>query len=500
MKKPAKPARLKHQPATTAISQSAPSHQAPAQVDAVQHEQNLFRTILENLPSIVFCKDKDGRYVLSNRAHQCVLGATEEAILGKTAVDFHPPELARQYLEEEIQIMRTGEPLPPKEELALHHETGKQRWHLTSRIPLKDESGHVTGVLGISHDITERKRAEVELLCHTKELAALNSLTRRVSSSLSLETVVASALQELLNAVKTDIAFLFLREGERLMLGGIAPESGRERFGQIPEHRVGECLCGLAVRQGRPLYSRDIFSDLRCTWEECKKAGYRSFAALPLRAGDEIIGVVGLASVTERDFEQQAKFLETLASAVSASLQNARLFAKTKQAEDEIRTILRTTMDGFYLVDKAGRFLDTNDAYCRIIGYSREELLRMAIKDIEAIDTDEVIKKRIQQIMDTGYFCFETKHRRKDGKIIIIEASVTALKDGDGKLVVFMRDITDRKQAEAKLNERMEELLTWENVTLGREERVMELKKEVNELLAEMGKPPRYRDPEEEIL
>ena len=188
-----------------------------------------------------------------------------------------------------------------------------------------------------------------------------------------------------------------------------------------------------------------------------------SFAALPLRAGDEIIGVVGLASVTERDFERQAKFLETLASAVSASLQNARLFAKTKQAEDEIRTILRTTMDGFYLVDKAGRFLDTNDAYCRIIGYSREELLRMAIKDIEAINTDEVIKKRIQQIMDTGYFCFETKHRRKDGKIIIIEASVTALKDGDGKLVVFMRDITDRKQAEAKLNERMEELLTWEN-------------------------------------
>ena len=314
--------------------------------------------------------------------------------------------------------------------------------------PIKDETGQVVLLLPEGRDITERRRTETELHRRTRELAALNSLARGVSSSLSLETVVASALREMLNAVKTDITFLFLREGERLVLGGVAPESGRERLGQIPEHRVGECMCGLAVRQGQPLYSRDIFSDLRCTWEECKKAGFRSFAALPLRTGDEIIGVVGLASGTERDFEQQAEFLETLANAVSVSLQNARLFAETKRAEDEIRTILRTTMDGFYLVDKAGRFLDTNEAYCRMIGYSREELLKMAIKDIEAIDNDEVIKKRIQQIMDAGHVRFETKHRCKDGKVIIIEASVTALKDGEGKLVVFMRDITERKQAE----------------------------------------------------
>ena len=124
-----------------------------------------------------------------------------------------------------------------------------------------------------------------------------------------------------------------------------------------------------------------------------------------------------------------------------------------KRAEEDLKTILRTTMDGFYLVDADGRLLDTNDAYCRMIGYSREQLLKLAIKDIEAKETDEVIKQRIQRIMHEGYCPIRTKHRRQDGNEIAIEASVTSLKDGNGKLVVFMRDITERKRAEQALRD-----------------------------------------------
>jgi PAS domain S-box-containing protein len=124
-----------------------------------------------------------------------------------------------------------------------------------------------------------------------------------------------------------------------------------------------------------------------------------------------------------------------------------------KQAEEEIQTILRTMMDGFYLVDNDGRFLDTNDSYCRMIGYSREELLKMAIKDVEAIETDEVIKKRIQQIKKEGHVLFETKHRRKDGRIIDIEASCNFLGDEKRALFVFMREITERKWAEKALRD-----------------------------------------------
>ena len=119
-----------------------------------------------------------------------------------------------------------------------------------------------------------------------------------------------------------------------------------------------------------------------------------------------------------------------------------------KRNEEQIKTILGTTIDGFYLVDTEGRILDTNDSYCSMIGYSREELLKLKVKDIEAADTEEVIKERIQRILETGYDRFETKHLRKDGRVIDIEASVNFLIDEQPKLFCFMRNITERKRAE----------------------------------------------------
>ena len=122
-----------------------------------------------------------------------------------------------------------------------------------------------------------------------------------------------------------------------------------------------------------------------------------------------------------------------------------------KLKEAEIQTILQTTMDGFYLVDMDGRFLDTNESYCKMIGYTRDEILRMGVKDIEVIDTEEIIKSRIQRILKNGYERFETKHRRKDGKVIEIEASVNLLVKEKPELFCFMRDISERKQVEAAL-------------------------------------------------
>ncbi|MCX6030099.1 MAG: PAS domain S-box protein [Chloroflexi bacterium] len=213
---------------------------------------------------------------------------------------------------------------------------GTIAWVMGQAVPEMNSDNQVVGYVGTITDITERKRAEEELRRRAEELAALNALGKQVSRTLSVGEVVADAVEEIVKAVQPDLAFVFLREEERLLLKGIGPASAQDTFKEVPEHRVGECMCGLAVRDGKALYARDIFADVRCTWTECKRAGLRSFAALPLHSGDEIIGVLGLAARGERDFEQEATFLDTLASQTAVGIRNALLYEQAGRRFTEL--------------------------------------------------------------------------------------------------------------------------------------------------------------------
>ena len=159
----------------------------------LQRERNLLRILIDNLPDQIYFKDAKGQYLLDNKAHMKSLGAQDQDdVLGRTAFDFHLPELAKQYREDEMNIFSTGMALIDKEEPALHKDTGEQRWHLTTKIPLLDSEGTVTGIVGISRDITERKDLQLRvqdslsaLQVSRESLAQLNNQKDRLFSVLS---------------------------------------------------------------------------------------------------------------------------------------------------------------------------------------------------------------------------------------------------------------------------------------------------------------------------
>jgi len=130
-----------------------------------------------------------------------------------------------------------------------------------------------------------------------------------------------------------------------------------------------------------------------------------------------------------------------------------RDITERKQKEEESRTILRTAMDGFWLTDTQGNFLEVNDAYCNLTGYSKDELLSMNIRDLEELETQEETARHILKIMQVGRDRFESHHKCKDGRIIDVEISVNCLETDGGRLFVFIRDITQQKQAEEALRE-----------------------------------------------
>jgi PAS domain S-box-containing protein len=131
-----------------------------------------------------------------------------------------------------------------------------------------------------------------------------------------------------------------------------------------------------------------------------------------------------------------------------------RIFAeeKLKKEKDNLQEILKTSLDGFFIVDMQGKFVDANDAYCKMIGYSLDELLKMRIPDVEAIEEEEDTKKHIKLILEQGYDKFITKHISRAGIELDLEVSANLIETKESaNIVTFCRDITDQLKSQKEL-------------------------------------------------
>lgn len=131
--------------------------------ESLAEEHNLLKAIIETVPDRIFVKDDKGVYLMSNPAYLRETGiGSEDDFEGKTAFDIFPREVAERFHREDLTILKKGESLINVEELTPGLEQ-KDRWSLTSKVPFRGKNGLVRGLVGISRDITDRKRAEEKL-------------------------------------------------------------------------------------------------------------------------------------------------------------------------------------------------------------------------------------------------------------------------------------------------------------------------------------------------
>jgi PAS domain S-box-containing protein len=419
---------------------------------------------------VFYRTDAEGRLAMLSPSAVRMLGyGSLDEMIGRTAASFYTNPADRERLLERLR----SEGSVNNYEVTLRHRDGSEIQVSTASKYYRDASGAVLGVEGVFRDISERKTREKALQQRVDELAALNALSRSINTSLDLTQTVSTALEGIFKAIKPDLTFLFLREGDSLVLLDLLPEAGRKRLGEIPEHRVGECMCGLAVREQRALYSPDISADSRCTWEDCKKAGIRSFAALPLCSGaEDVIGVIGLASETKRDFEQQGSYLETLAAQVSIAMANAQLYEKVRfelaerrQAEKSLREsqstfrdLFEKSADAILLIDQSRVFVECNQAALNLLKMSRTDFLNRPPVMIspefqpDGRRSDEAAQDMIDQAYAKGLHRFDWTCVNSEGGEFIVDVSLMPiLINGQNMLHTTWRDITRRKQVETEL-------------------------------------------------
>ncbi len=149
-----------------------------------------------------------------------------------------------------------------------------------------------------------------------------------------------------------------------------------------------------------------------------------------------------------------------------------------RSKEQEYETLTGTTLDGFFVGDLSGRILDTNETLCRMLGYSREEFLSLAIEDLEQTESTPEAADRIRQAISDGSTRFQSRLRCRMGKLVHVEISAQFIGEPDNLFFVFVHDITNAKQAE---EERKSHLRFLEN--LEKVDRAMRLETDPEQML-----------------
>jgi two-component system, sensor histidine kinase and response regulator len=130
--------------------------------EALSKERQILRALIDNVPDSMYVKDADCRFLVANLSVSQQMGAkTPDDLIGKTDFDFYPPEIAKPFFEDEQRVIRSGQAEVNREEVAMDSQ-GKVGQALTTQVPLHDEDGRVIGLVGVSRDITARKKAEEE--------------------------------------------------------------------------------------------------------------------------------------------------------------------------------------------------------------------------------------------------------------------------------------------------------------------------------------------------
>jgi PAS domain S-box-containing protein len=326
--------------------------------DQLEEELNMIHTLIDSLPDHIYAKDTKGRFVLVNAAQARYIGVKEPAeLVGKSDFDFYPSKLASQYSADERAIMESGKPLIAHEEPNLDHRTGQTSWTSTTKVPVRDGEGRVTGIVGISRDITRLRQAETE---RERLLAVLERRSTQLETVAEVSRIVSGILdpRELVQRIvdlvheRFDLYYvgLFLvdQSGEADNVGRWAyleagtGEAGRKMQKQRHGLKVGgNSMVGQCVATGEARVALDV-GDEAVHFKNPLLPETRSELALPLVSREEIIGALSVQSSREAAFtDEDIAIFQTLAGQLANAIENARLFEQTQAALQELQTSTR---------------------------------------------------------------------------------------------------------------------------------------------------------------
>ncbi len=388
------------------------------QAEALLQEQSKFlETLLDSIPSPVFYKDRDGRYLGCNRSLEALLGKKRQEIIGKTVHEVWPDRYADTYREKDLEVIEN--PGKQQYESQLLSANGEERDTIFYKSTFANLDGSVGGIVGVMLDITERKRAETELARSEKKYRTL-----------------LEAAFDLIYVIGRDDTVLYVNPAGSKLLGKPPEEIiSKPRASFFPPEAAANQKIALdrVFASGEPFYrEQENLQNEHVQWQETQ--------LIPLKNPDgSVESVLGIS----RDISER------------------------KQAEEQFRTIFTTSLDLICIASiETSTFTKINPAFSRLLGYTEAELLGKPFLEFIHPDDIESTQRVVKDQLRVGQtvFHFENRYRTVKGKYIWLDWT-SHPKPEKGITFAIARDITDQKRSEELIKQYQRELELTLNAT-----------------------------------
>ncbi len=371
--------------------------------------RQMLQSILDAIPQRVFWKDRNSIYLGCNRAFatDARLDAPS-AIVGKSDVDLAWTGVAELYRADDQLVMEQE-----SAKLNFHeHQTrpdGSVLWLQTNKLPLRDRDGKVTGVIGTYEDVTERKEADQKV----REL--LDSIPEAVYG-IDTQGKCTFCNPSCLQLVGYQESADLLGRDMHALIHHSLPDG--------TPYAVEKCHIYEAFRRGQGTHI-----DNEVLWRRDGTSFSAEYWSHPIHRGGKLVGaVVTFVNITER-----------------------------RRAEKELRltkSSLESASDAVFWMDPRGRVVYANEAACRSLERSREELFSLSIPDIDPLCPKEAWTAFWKEIKTQGAMTFETHHQTKPGRRFPVEVTANYIEfDGQEYSFAFVRNLTERRALESQLRQ-----------------------------------------------
>jgi diguanylate cyclase (GGDEF)-like protein/PAS domain S-box-containing protein len=377
--------------------------------EKLKQQLDFVQMLLDAIPSPVFFKNREGEYIGCNRAFMEFIGRSEEDIIGKTVYDMGPKEIADKYFEKDSELFEN----PGKQhyEWKVKRKDGEIRDVIFNKATFTDQEGKVGGLIGVISDITERKKAE-------KTLRESESKYNYLFNHLS------------------DAAFILDLDGRFLDVNDVAMRRfgySRDEFMQMTPREINA-----------PEYTATVKERIK----QVQQVGHISFETVHLtKAGRKIP-----TEISSRLIQIEGKSaIIALARDISERKQTEN---GLKSSEERYRSLVESSDDSIYVVDKDYKYLFINRKHLARVGVPKERMVGRSYGEIHSSEETKVFISKVNEVFKEGISVKHEHKSERDNRYFL--RTLSPIKSSDGQTVaatVISKDISDRKKLEEELRE-----------------------------------------------